>query len=444
MAFPDDVLQDSANYANAMKIRYARAVSETINRKVVLYGILNKTREHWTGKQHEQPVYLRSSNAVGARNEGGNLPPAGSDQYVPSIINNKHNYVVMTVSNIAEAATSDQAGAWASVKTTQLKNRVKDMTDSMNRQFHGDGSGILCEQEGVLAGATVTIRGFDDGTTIVNTSSGANTPRSTRHIRAGMRLAWGTQAQFAAGAGDGHGLVTSVSKTAPFTTFDLENIIGNNPAANDIFVLGGSPSAPVAPTDDDQSFEKECMGVSGIIKASGALQTIDPAVNPEWVAQEFSNPAGAGTERPLTEDLMNQAIDSVNDLSTGTCDLIILHTATQRAYLNMLKAKGQERFAPLKLAGGYMALSYHHDGTEIPLLSDKDCRHRAMFFLSKEDLKVYETSAFRWDESGSAVWKWVTGKDQVTAFGRTYSNLGTSNRTGHARVSDLAVTGIVA
>ena len=443
MAFPQDVLQDTANFAEAMKIRYARAVAETINRKVVLYGLLNKTKEHWTGKQHEQPVYLRSSNSVGARAEGGNLPTAGSDRYQSSIILNKHNYVVMSVSNIAEAQTSDQAGAWASVKTTQLKNRVKDMTDSMNRQLHGDGSGVLCEVESV-AGSTITIRGFDDGTTIVNTASGANTPRTTRHIKAGMRLAFGSQAQFAAGASQGHCIVDSVSKSAPFTAFDVTTVVAGAIAGNDIFVLGGGPDVAAAASDDDQSFEKECMGLTGIINGTGTLQTINPTNFPEWVSQVFANPAGAGTERPLTEDLMNTAIDSVNDLSTGQCDAIVLHTATQRAYLNMLKAKGQERFAPTKLPGGYTALTYHHDGTQIPLISDKDCRHRTMLFLSKDDLKVYETSPFRWDDSGGSTWKWVTGKDQVTAFGRTYSNLGTSNRAGQARINDLAVTGLVA
>lgn len=460
MAFPADTKQDLANFDNAMKIRYGKAIVETINRKVVLYNLLTKSKEHWTGKHHEVPVYLRSSNAVGARNEGGSLPSAGSDKYLSSIIKNRFNYVVMSVTNIAEAQTADQAGAWASVKTAQLKNRVKDMTDNINRQLNGDGTGILGEASG--AGLTVTLKGYDDGTTIVNTAgggagAGSNTPRTTRHLKVGMRLAWGRADgvnDFDAGteAADGHGLVTAVSKSSPFTGFTVSKTQGNDPAAGDVFILGGVTTA-TAVGAADTSYKKEMMGIAGAVSdqafpnfdgTASTFQEINPSTFSEWQAQLFANPAGEGSERPLTEDLLNQAVDAVNDLSPGQTDLLVMHTATQRAFLNMLKSKGQERFQPLDLAGGYKALSYYHDGAQIPIVAGKDVRHRQIFVLSKAALKVMETSPFKWDESGGAVWKWVSGKDEVTAFGRTYNNLGATARNGLARIKDIAVTGLVA
>ena len=462
MAFPDDS-QNLQNYENAMKIRYGKAVVETINRKVVLYNLLTKSKAHWTGKHHEVPVYLRSANATGARNEGGNLPTASNDTYRPSIIKNRFNYVVMSVTNIAEAQTSDQAGAWASVKSAQLKNRVKDMTDSMNRQLNGDGTGILCEAASVAGDVNVTIKGYDDGTTPANTAGGGadagnNVPRTTRHLKAGMRVAWGTAegdgAEFDAGteAPAGHGTIVSVSKSSPFTEFVIAKVHGDNPAADDVFVLGGTATA-AAIGGADSSYKKEMMGICGAVSedafpnfdgTASTFQEINPTTFPEWKAQMFANPAGEGSERPLTEDLLNQAIDAVNDLSPGQTDMLVMHTATQRAYLNMLKAKGQERFQPLELAGGYKALSYYHDGSQIPIIAGKDVRHRQIFVLSKAALKVMETSPFKWDESGGSTWKWVSGKDEVTAFGRTYSNLGVTARNGLARIKDIAVTGVVA
>jgi len=464
MAFPSDTKQDLANFDNAMKIRYAKVITEVINRKVILYNLLTKTKAHWTGKHHETPVYLRSSNAFGARNEGGNLPPAGSDQYLSSIIKNKFNYIVMSVTNIAEAQTADQQGAWASVKSAQLKNRVKDLTDNMNRQLNGDGTSILGEASG--SGLSVTLKGYDDGTTIVNTASGgaghgSNTPRTTRHLKVGMRVAWGTAAGADAGdsfdksAGEdsrGHGIVATVSKSSPFTAFTITKIGGDDPVGDDVFVSGGSTSTGTVGAADT-SYKKEMMGIAGAVSdqafpnsggTASTFQEINPSTFSEWQAQIFANPAGEGSERPLTEDLLNQAIDSVNDLSPGTTDLLVMHTATQRAYLNMLKSKGQERFQPLELAGGYKALSYYHDGSQIPIVAGKDVRHRQIFVLSKAAIKVMETSPFKWDESGGAVWKWVSGKDEVTAFGRTYSNLGVTARNGLARIKDVAVSGLVA
>jgi len=464
MAFPSDTKQDLTNFDSAMKIRYGKAIVETINRKVVLYNLLTKSKEHWTGKHHEVPVYLRSSNAYGARNEGGNLPPAGSDQYLSSIIKNKFNYIVMSVTNIAEAQTADQAGAWASVKTAQLKNRVKDLTDNINRQLNGDGTGILGEANG--AGLSVTLRGYDDGTTIENTASGgagnaSNTPRTTRHLKVGMRVAWGeaegddeADSLDATTSGEdsrGHGIVATVSKSSPFTAFTITKIGGDNPVAGDVFVNGGSTSTGTIGAADT-SYKKEMMGLAGAVSdqafpntggTAGTFQEINPSTFSEWQAQMFANPAGEGSERPLTEDLLNQAVDAVNDLSPGQTDLLVMHTSTQRAFLNMLKSKGQERFQPLELAGGYKALSYYHDGAQIPIVAGKDVRHRQIFVLSKAALKVMETSPFKWDESGGAVWKWVSGKDEVTAFGRTYNNLGVTARNGLARIKDIAVTGLV-
>ena len=63
---------------------------------------------------------------------------------------------------------------------------------------------------------------------------------------------------------------------------------------------------------------------------------------------------------------------------------------------------------------------------------------------SKAALKIFETSPFKFDSSGGDTWKWVSGKDEVTAFGRTYSNLGVTARNGLARIKDIAVTGLVA
>jgi hypothetical protein len=461
MAFPDDS-QNLQNFDSAMRIRYGKAITETINRKVVLYNLLNKTKEHWTGKHHEVPVYLRSSNAVGARNEGGNLPLAASDTYLPSIIKNRFNYVVMSVTNIAEAQTADQAGAWASVKTAQLKNRVKDMTDSMNRQLNGDGTGLLCEVQS-FAGSTVTIKGYDDGTVPANLAGGPataanNVPRSTRHIKQGMRVAWGstaaaTEFEAATEISESHGTVDSVAKTAPFTTFDITKVgAGGDPAAGDVFVLGGALSGNTVGAEDT-SYKKEMMGIAGAVSdqafpnfggTTATFQEISPSTNVEWQAQLFANPAGEGSERPLTEDLLNQAVDAVNDLSPGQTDLLVMHTATQRAFLNMMKSKGQERFQPLELAGGYKALSYYHDGAQIPMVAGKDVRHRQIFVLSKAALKIMETSPFKFDRSGGDTWKWVSGKDEVTAYGRTYSNLGVTSRNGLARIKDIAVTGLVA
>lgn len=429
-----DTQVDTANYAEAMKIRYGRAIVETINRKVFVYEMLEKTKEHWTGKKHQVPVYLRSANAVGARLEGGTLPNAAADVYRESIIRNKNNYVVVKTTNIAEALTS-QGGAWAAVKSASIKHAALDLADSMNRQLNGGGFGILAETESV-DGLVQTIHTHGDGTP---TNDSGKAPDTTRFLKVGLRVAWGTfvdgDAQFGATppVAAGHGHVSSINST---TSFTVVKAAGADPITNSVFVIGNGL------TEGLQSFNKEMMGLDFLVNDSGALQEIDPSADPEWKSIVLSNPAGAGTERQLTEDVMQQAIDRVDDESADEADTLLCHTTTRRAYLNLLKSKGLERFAPTVMRGGHKALTYNGGTGDTQIFADKDAVHRTMFVLSRADLRMFEVSPFKWDATGGDTWKWVAAEDAATAFGRTYSNLGVLARNAQARIDDIAVTGI--
>ena len=434
-----DTQVDTTNYAEAMKIRYGKAIVETINRKVVLYDMLEKTKEHWTGKQHQVPVYLRSANAVGARNEGGTLPDAAADVYKESIVTNKNNYVVVKTTNIAEALTS-QGGAWAAVKSASIKHAAMDLASSMNRQLNGNGFGILCESKS--AGLTVTIHTYGDGA-VVNDSGKA--PDTTRFLKVGLRLAWGSYDAGAKAGQDflatppvagGHGYVSAVNSTTQFT---VVKSAGDDPEVGDVFVIGNGAGAG---TQGKHSFNKEMMGLDFLVGDSGTLQLINPAADPEWKSIVLSNPAGAGTERQLTEDVMQQAIDRVSDESADEADTLLCHTTTRRAYLNLLKSKGLERFAPTVMRGGHKSLTYNGGTGDTQIFADKDAVHRTMFVLSRADLRMFEVSPFKWDSTGGDTWKWVADQDAATAFGRTYSNLGVLARNAQARIDDIAVTGI--
>ena len=423
-----DTQVDTTNYAEAMKIRYGRAIVETINRKVFLYEMLEKTKEHWTGKQHQVPVYLRSANAVGARNEGGTLPDAAADVYKESIITNKNNYVVVKTTNIAEALTS-QGGAWAAVKSASIKHAALDLADSMNRQLNGGGFGILAECVNAV-GLVVDVPTYGDS---------GKAPDTTRFLKVGLRVAWGTfvdgDTEFgnATPVAAGHGHVSVINSITQFT---VVKAAGDDPGANDIFVIGNGLAQAA------QSFNKEMMGIDFLVGATGELQSINPSADPEWASIVLSNPAGAGTERQLTEDVMQQAIDRVADESADEADTLLCHTTTRRAYLNLLKSKGLERFAPTVMRGGHKALTYNGGTGDTQIFADKDAVHRTMFVLSRADLRMFEVSPFKWDSTGGDTWKWVATEDAATAFGRTYSNLGVLARNAQARIDDIAVTGI--
>ena len=263
-------------------------------------------------------------------------------------------------------------------------------------------------------------------------------PDTTRFLKVGLRVAWGRYdgaTNFAATPplATGHGYVSVVNS---MTSFTVVKTTGADPVATDVFVIGNNL------TEAYQSFNKEMMGIDGIVGSGDTLQSISAATYPEWDSIVLSNPAGAGTERQLTEDVLQQAIDRVNDESADEADMLFCHTTTRRAYLNLLKSKGLERFAPTVMRGGHKALTYNGGTGDTQIFADKDAVHRTMFVLSRADLRMFEVSPFKWDSTGGDTWKWVATEDAATAFGRTYSNLGVLARNAQARIDDIAVTGI--
>ena len=402
--------QDKDNYAEALKIFYARAVSETLNRRTVLYDMLTKTKTGWSGKQFEQPVHMSDAWGTGARTHNGTLPVAGNDSYVTSTIQAKYNYVRMSVFNTLEAHSATQAGAWAAARADQIRRRAKSLADSLNRQCFGNETGGMAEclsavtwESGVADNpaadntSIVTIKGFSD-------SPAAGVPETTKHLKVGQQIAWGATSTTTAALGRG-----KVSQVLSTTTFQItvgdDTLASATPVPGNIFFL--SDETVLGTSLGQRSANNEITGLGSIISDTGSLQGINPATETSWKSQIFTNPAGAGTTRAIEEDLMQQVVDAVEEETAGEVDMIVCHHSARRSYANMLKDKNGEQF-----------------------------------FISKEDLKVYEVKPFAWDESSGGVWKWSADQDAVTGFGKVYFNLGTSNRKALASLRDIEVTGI--
>lgn len=433
MALPTDSNQDFANYAEAYKIWYATGVVETLKRKARLFEKLKTKSKKSGGSKFLEPIALRNPNAVGARADGKPLPSGRGAQYVNSEILAKYNYVRIAASNVAEAHSASKKGAWARVKTEQLKRSASDFAEDIERQLWGAGHGGICEAKSVSGSGpyVVTVIGYED-----NAASGLEgLLEDVRYaLERNMFLVWGTVAQLAT-TGDGYGYVTDVADDG--STFTVAVSAGNPPAADDVFVKGDENVA-----GKHAYGTVEMMGVQGIFDdADDDLQNIDTGDYPEWAAKRFSNPNGAGSSRAIDEIEMQAVVDYVDAETTGECEFIGLHHNTRRAYAEALKARNGERFQPTMVKGGYNRrhLTFHASGKDLPLV---ECRHapqRRMFFFGPESMKLYIVKGFHWDESNGGMWKWDGSTDALTGFGKMYANAGTSNRRACASYDDLSV-----
>jgi hypothetical protein len=434
--------QDSENFAGALKVFYSAKIVQTLNRDVVLRNRLQSMgKKKWNGLQHETSVHLRTSQAVGARPEGGYIPDAGYGTHQKAVISSKYNYCTVSVTGVADAQSSGSKGAWAQVKSENIQQAANDLSFDLGRQCYGSPEGIL----GVVksyAGGVITLYGEGED------FGGTNTPpwgwRTSKNFRVGQNVVWGHNdadggppaAQFAAAdpVGDGYGLVTAVADDGTFVLVTITKTGGNDPAGNDIVVRGDNTTA------GKHAYGQEMEGLTSIVSATGNLHGISVSAYPEWAAKVFQNPATAGTKRPLTEQLLQHAIDKIRTRSNGKTDLAICHISTRNGLLYNLKAESRERYAPMKMEGGWSTLTYNAGDRPLSIVADRQARHHRLWLLDTRYLHTYEVLPFAWDQSNGSTWKWASGKDEMIAFGKTYSETGTTNRAAHGVIEDIAVS----
>lgn len=177
----------------------------------------------------------------------------------------------------------------------------------------------------------------------------------------------------------------------------------------------------------------DLMGLAGIVKDSGVLQSLDPATYAWWKSKVYAN---AGTPRAITENLIQIAIDETEDNSDGKISALFTTKGVRRAYAALLQADRQYQNVK-EYAGGFKALTYVNGDTELPIFTDKDCPAGSLFGLTEDQLKMYEMADYDWMQEDGAILSRVSGKDAYEGVLYRYAELGTSARNTHFLLKDL-------
>ena len=383
-----------------LKTQYLGPIREQLNSSSVLYSRLEKNEDSVVGKNFTIPLHYGRNEGVGARAEGGTLPTAGNQAYKECIVPMRYQYGRIQITGPTIKAARYNEGAFLRAVDSEMRGLERDMKSSMNRQAFGDGTGLL---------ATVAASGSGTSTVVVD---------STAKLRVGMPIDIIVKTTGAATAGLAGTAVASITDA---TTFTITGTLAGSPAATYGVYIAGSRN-------------NEMMGLSGIVSNTATLQSLDVANYPWWKATVLAN---GGTNRAISDTLLQTAIDTLEANSSGMCTAMYTSFGVRRAYQALLTATKQ-LVNTQKLQGGYEAINYLGGSHGvIPMIADKDAPANKIFIVDEDELAIYRLADFDWMQEDGSILSRVSGVDAYEAVLYVYQELGTSMRNAHVLLSDI-------
>jgi len=366
------------------KVFYVEDVlHKQFNQKSILYDRLWKKWEtDVSGKNYTYAVQTSGlANAGAGYAEGGDFPAAATVNTANVVVpGTRLATTIELTGDVVRAARGANKGAFVSAVSLNVKQAMRSFMHSINRQLHSDGTDAL---------------GF--WTTTDNTS--------------------GTNID------DGQGNAFVHLPRAGTLTCDLIDTDNTTENGADIVVTRGAnddPNGVVAVTwtgsvtnsgDGDylvlaNTLGKQLMGIRGIISAanppllSGGLHGLTVASNPYWVGQVFDNPAGAGTVRDLTFELMQKPITTIQvetEFSEEDIKFLLCNGPVFDKYISLC-IQTKVHYNTMVLDGGQRAVTFN----DKPLILDPQARRNAIYYIVPDAMSVLTSS-------GGIVWAPVLG-----------------------------------
>lgn len=410
--------QTVSNYDAALKEYYLPPITNAFPALVELWDEFEKTTEGWTGNKIINPVKVSRNKGIGARADGGKMPAAGRQGLVEHQVTAKYNYARIELTGPVMAASENNKGAFAKALTYEIQGATEDLTNDVDRQLGGDGTGTLATVETGATSATQDVK-------YAGASSGAISGEpGTRFLEADMAVRVGTTAQITAGTAD-NVVVSSITDdgrlvfTASFTS-----------VTNDLIVWGDA---------NDHAYNSEIEGIPAAMITTGSYQNINVGTYPKFKAQVYGN---SGTNRTLTEKLMQQVIDAIHTAG-GEVDLILAHTSMKLEFLEMMW--GNKRYiGPSMADAGFIPKGKNRNeldfnGTRFRFI--RNFPYNKIAFLTRNTWSLgLQKGGVHWSEEGGSILSKVSGYDSYEALLRLYSNLFCMHPGKNGYLTDITVS----
>jgi hypothetical protein len=364
------------------------------------------------GKYAKQKVRIANSQSARASNSS-TYPTAAETTPEETILYLKRAMMLTMLFDGFTLESAMNGGTPVDPLVFEKEGLLETVVDDLSRQTIMDGSGRLCQAS---TGAT-------SATLLVDSPYFAN---ATKFLKKGRYIDsyLSTVNQI-----DNNLIVTRDSTTQVTLT-------GTPTWSDDSWIMNADTYGGATETYG----KGEMMGLMGIISAAdpptpnatAGLQGLLVGNYPDWAAVSSSN---GGTKRALTEDLIISVLDLIE---LGTIDVMLITQKLRRVWATIVK---DYRLNTSDIMwGGFKGMPFYYDGRQIPMVVDKFVPDGTILGLDSSKLTLYTTKGaeITWEQGrDKSILQKVANKNEFTAEGHIFSNLGVSVRKAFFKICDL-------
>ncbi len=430
-------------FMNILREDFQPGVIDALNNENFLWNFLGRADLQFYGRHWVFAVHTGRSQGHSAIGKGGKLPSPGRQGYDQWRGPMRQHYGRIQFDDWTPDATNERASFMAEMITSEVVGLIEDMTRQQNRMLHNDGSGRLAQVDGAKTSLKVVNVKLPQIPEDPDTMTGMD---PTYFLQAGMRIA------FVDSADDTVEHITTIDTVDSATQITVIDAFSGSGVGDNNFIVscshldatGNDPATTVV----DSAYKREPMGLAGMFSdanplaydgedefdsgfAANSFQNVDAANTSNGFARA-NILDGSGTNRPLTEGLMQTALTRHRKVNRAKADIMISSHELRDAFGSHLLA--DRRFMnTMTLSGGWTAVDY----AGIPWMVDRDCYPNRLYIADLDSICLGELTPYEWQER-TGMFQQMQDYDEFHARFRGRWNTVTKVRNRLTLLTDLS------
>ena len=406
----------TTDYATILKEFYLDLFEEQYNRQTVVMDevIFKRDSQHVEGKKAYIAVEWETWAGTGSRAEEGTLPEPQSGEYNRIEVPMRHHYAAFRITGQTIEASANNPGAFAPAMQREMKSKITAFLKHENRQFLGDGSGVICMVDGAPAATAITV---DNAYGVANAVNGHMFMSKNVQLEAWSAKSGGSE------VGDLD--VESVTKGSGTTTSAIINVTSDPGCSDNDYIF----------IRDARGIE--FMGLLGIIDDASYVSTlygINRATgNDVDFRGQVRTGATAGTNEALTLKRMQLLWNDCVFTGGGKPLIILGSPSCVMTYAMMAKREGVV-VNKMQLDSGWTGVDFN---AQAIVLADPYCPSNMFFYIDPTTFRLYELARPRWIDRGTGIMKQVGRTDVWEAQYMHYAELGCSKPMASGVLRDI-------